>query len=361
MYKHNKIEDNLYLWLLLSHTPKIGPATLVKLIKHFGSIENIYTQNHATLSSIINPVIAQLIIGQSAQKQANQALEWLNIADNHHIIHMNSDIYPKQLLEMHDAPPVLFLKGNIELLKRNKLAIVGTRHPTEQGIKNAYRFALELSNNNLTVVSGMANGIDKAAHLGALEGKNSTIGVIGTGIDHVYPPGNAKLYEDMLDKNGLLISEFPLNTAPIAYNFPKRNRIIAGLSLGLLVVESALDGGSMISANLANDLGREVMAIPGSIHNPVARGCHKLIKSGAKLVETTNDILEELQFGINKPELPKTDNPILMNMGYEPLNIDSICRILNLDFAQTCAKILELELSGEIINCGGGKYQRIFN
>lgn len=416
-----KHEDkNLNLWLLLSQTPKVGPVTQLKLLRHFGSIENIYAQSQNTLSSIINPTLAKLIVSQVSKPQADKALEWLASSSNHHIITIESKFYPKELAQISAPPTLLFLKGNIELLHRNKLAIVGTRYPTEQGINNAYRFGKELSNNNLTVVSGMAEGIDKASHLGAMEGAGSTIGVIGTGIDQIYPQSNHELYQNLISKNGLLISEFPLNTAPLAGNFPRRNRIIAGLSLGLLVVESAIDGGSMISANLALDMGREVMAIPGSIHNPTARGCHKLIKTGAKLVENINDILEELHpssstsspYGIsynleqntaqnaqinlrpntqngvqlhvqdklqanklsitnnliqtstsneaNKPD-NQINDPVLVSMGYEPISIDKICSIMNLDFSQACANILELELSGKIINCGGGKYQRIFN
>jgi DNA processing protein len=232
----------------------------------------------------------------------------------------------------------------------------------------------------------MALGIDRHAHLGALTEEVSTIGVLGTGIDLRYPTSNTDLYAKMLE-HGLLISEFPLGTSPLIHNFPRRNRIIAGLSLGCLVIESTLDGGSMISAQYALDMGREVMAIPGSIHNPACRGCHKLIKNGAKLVENINDIIEELYLPEHKTKLKNqslerskqksdiypdslstnnstqissTKDKILHTMGFDPIEIDKICAQLNLEFSNICTELLELELEGIIVNCGGGRYQRVF-
>lgn len=356
------INSNLYLWLLLAMTPKIGPATALKLIHHFGNIENIYAQTHNTLSQVINKAVAKLITDQVSSDSANQALAWMATDPRNHIISIADPLYPKELAQISDPPLILYLKGNSALLKNNKFAIVGTRHPSEQGSLNALRFARDLANNGLTIVSGMALGIDRSAHTGALEGTSSTIGVVGTGIDLIYPASNRDLFEQTLTKGGLIISEFALNTQPLVNNFPRRNRIIAGLSLGLLVVESAMDGGSMISANMALEMGREVMAIPGSIHNPVARGCHKLIKSGAKLVETSNDILEDLRLDISSMAYNPTleDNPILQCMGYEAVTIDQIGTYLKLEFAELCARLLDLELNGKIVNCGGGRYQRVF-
>jgi DNA processing protein len=358
-----QIDDkNLYLWLLLTLTPKVGIVTIQKLLHHFGSIENIYNQSQGTLAQIVKSTVASLIANKVSHAEADNSMKWME-DNNHLIISIDSPLYPVELANISDPPYVLFLKGNVELLKQNKFAIVGTRHPTEQGTNNASRFAKDLSNNGLTIVSGMATGIDRAAHLGAIEGKNSTIGVIGTGIDEIYPLSNKDIYQKVLDNNGLIISEFALKTPPLVNNFPRRNRIIAGLSLGLLVVESALDGGSMLSAGMALDMGREVMAIPGSIHNPVARGCHKLIKTGAKLIETSNDILEDLRIQtttMTYNHSPDTANPILTTMGFEPITIDKICSNLNIEFNDLCAKLLELELTGEIINCGGGRYQRVF-
>ncbi len=354
--------NNLYLWLLLSLTPKVGAATIQKLLVHFGSVENIYNQSQATLSQIINSTVASLISSRTSANTADAAMKWQELSPNNRLISRDSQLYPVELANIADPPPILFLKGDIRQLAQNKFAIVGTRHPTEQGINNAFRFAKDLANNGLTIVSGMALGIDRSAHLGAIEGKYSTIGVIGTGIDQMYPSSNHDLYQKVLDNNGLLISEFPLQTPPLINNFPRRNRIIAGLSKGLLVVESAIDGGSMLSANLALEMGREVMAIPGSIHNPVARGCHKLIKTGAKLIETANDILEDLPINsitMTYNHLPE-NSPILTSMGFEPITIDKICSNLKIDFSDLCASILELELSGKIVNCGGGRYQRVF-
>ena len=355
-------EKNLYLWLLLTLTPKVGIVTIKKLLHHFGSIENIYNQSQITLAQIVNSTVAGFISNKVSAPEADKSIAWLNLEKKQYIISIENPLYPIELANISDPPNILFLKGNIELLKYNKFAIVGTRHPSVQGTNNAFSFAKDLSNNGLTIVSGMASGIDRAAHLGAIDGKCKTIGVIGTGIDQIYPLSNKDIYQKLLAQNGLLISEFPLGTQPLVNNFPRRNRIIAGLSLGLLVVESALDGGSMVSANMALEMGREVMAIPGSIHNPVSRGCHKLIKTGAKLIETSNDILEDLRI------TPTTmtynhehdEDPILKAIGFEPITIDTICMNLKVDFNELCASLLELELNGKITNCGGGRYQRVF-
>ena len=358
--QQNKLH-NIYNCLSLSLTPKIGAVTIQKLLASFGSIDNIFNQTEKTLSQIINPNIAKLIVTNTNKSEVDKALKWLDSDPNHHILTIDDERYPENLRHLTDYPCVLYLKGNLNLLKNNKLAIVGTRHPSNQGTANATMFAKELANNNITVVSGMAAGIDRFAHLGAMDGSASTIGVIGTGIDQVYPQSNLDIFNQVSNK-GLLISEFPLNMAPLAGNFPRRNRLIAALSLACLVVESAIDGGSMITANLALELGRDVMAIPGSIHNPVAKGCHKLIKTGAKLVETCNDIFEELQLENKKSSYNgalKTDDPILLAMGFEPIAIDKICDNLNIEFAEVCTRLLELELDRKISNCGNGKYQRL--
>lgn len=353
---------NSKLWLLLALTPKVGPLTILKLIKHFGSIENIFNQNHAVLSTIVNGAVARLILNRVAEEQVNLSLEWVEAATNHHIITLGDSSYPKALAEINDAPAFLFLKGNIDRLTQNKFAIIGSSHPSEYGLNNAYRFAKDLANNNLTIVSGMTQGINRSAHMGAIDEIGSTIGIIGTGIDQMHLNHHNDLCDQILNKNGLIISEFPLNTPLQTNSLQRRSRIIAGLSMGLLVVESSIDGGSMIAADMALEMGREVMAMPGLIHTSSARGCHKLIKSGAKLIENVNDILEDLRINtISMTYNPsKETNPILANMGLEPISIDQICANLNLDFSDICAGILELELSGEIINHGSGQYQRIF-
>lgn len=354
-------QTDLYSWLLLYFTPKIGPVTMLKLLHHFGSAKNILEQDSRKLSQFINPAIAKLIKDRVSEPDVIKTLEWQQQDPNNYLLTLEDMRYPKELKQMVDPPLVLFGLGKIELLNNSKFAIVGTRHNTPQGAANAHSFACDLSNNGLTIVSGMAYGIDRHAHMGALKGKASTIGVIGTGIDVIYPKSNKDLYAEVA-QNGLILSEFPLNTQPLASNFPRRNRIVAGLSLGCLVIESTLDGGSLITANMALDMGREVMAIPGSIHSPVSHGCHKLIKTGAKLVENTNDILDELPIA-NKLLAKKnitTAHPILDIIGYDAVEIDKICIKLNTSFADICPQLLELELGGHIVNCGNGRYQRIF-
>ena len=354
-------QTDLHSWLLLYFTPKIGPVTMLKLLHHFGSAKNILEQDSHTLSQFINPAIAKLIKDRASEPAVVKALDWQYQDPSNYLITLEDLRYPKELKQMIDPPLVLFAKGQINLLDNPKFAIVGTRHNTPQGAANAHSFACNLANNGLTIVSGMAYGIDRYAHMGALKGKASTIGVIGTGIDIRYPKSNNDLYIEVA-KNGLILSELALNTQPLGSNFPRRNRIVAGLSLGCLVVESTLDGGSLITANLALEMGREVMAIPGSIHNPVSVGCHKLIKTGAKLIENTNDILDELPIA-NKQLAKKnvtTTHPILDIIGYDAVEIDKICTRLDTSFADICPQLLELELDGQIVNCGSGRYQRIF-
>lgn len=355
-----------YDLLSLAFTPKLGPVTILKLLKHFGSAKSTFSQSLDALAQIIKPEIANLIRSRSGDKVANISIAWQQQNNKlRHLITLNSSSYPEALKQIYAPAIALFAYGNIELLANKKIAIVGTRHPTAQGINNAFNFARDLSYNGFTIVSGLASGIDKHAHLGASMHKASTIGVIGTGIDLVYPKSNLDVYQQIIASNGLILSEYPLQTQALASNFPRRNRIISGLSLGCLVIESTIDGGSLISANYASEMGREVMAIPGSINNPMSRGCHKLIKNGAKLIENVNDVLEEFAIiGGAKPNLQssvlKELDPILNAMGYDPISIDQLCVAANLDFNQICTKLLEFELSDKIINCGNGYYQRIF-
>ena len=356
-----KNNSSLESWLRLGLTSKVGPRTIFKLLEYFGSIENILDQNLNTLEQFTNKTVAKLIYSRTSDAMVDKSIKWQQQKLNRHIISVQDDKYPIELLQISDPPVILYLEGDISYLGNRKFAIVGTRHPTNQGIENAMNFARDLSNKGLTIVSGVASGVDRFVHLGALQGKSSTIGIIGTGIDVRYPKTNSDVYDKIIE-SGLLISEFALGTMPLSQNFPRRNRIVAGLSVGLLVVESTIDGGSLISANLALEMGREVMAIPGSIYNPVAKGCHKLIKSGAKLVENINDILEEITPMLEESSVDEIEciDPILKIMGFEPINIDEICIKVQQDFSEICAKLLDFELSGVITNCGGGYYQRIF-
>jgi len=358
-------EMNLSNWVRLALTPGVGPVTMLKLIRSFGSASSVFEQSSHVLTEVVGKGIAQSIIANHKADIVDETLKWqAQKPGQRALLTLEHEFYPSELAQIASPPMMLFAEGNLDLLQKPKLAMVGTRHPTAQGIENARMFARELSNSGMCVVSGLAAGIDRYAHEGALAGKGSTIAVIGTGIDLQYPASNRDLYFQVMD-NGLILSEFPLGTRPLSQNFPRRNRIVVGLSKACLVVESAIDGGSMISAGFALEMGRDVMAIPGSIHNQMARGCHKLLKQGAKLVETTQDILEELHFDstiafTEKQSATVTNDPVLTVMGFDPISLDSICAKLNSDFGELCGKLLELELSGEVINCGGGKYQRIF-
>ena len=355
--------NKLYDWLLLSLTPGIGGVNLLKLIQHFDNPSNALSAPIHELTQIIPQGVAKLIKNREAEANVIRSLEWINAGQNRYIITLDDERYPESLAQISSPPPTLFAFGNINLLNSPKIAIVGTRHPSQHGIENSIAFARDLANNGLTVVSGMASGVDHHVHKSVLSTNGATIGVLGTGVDLMYPKSNHLLYQQMYN-SGLLLSEFPLGMSALAQNFPRRNRIIAGMSLGCLVIESAIDGGSMISANFALDMGREVFAIPGSIHNPVARGCHKLLKQGAKLVETANDVLEELSL-LRKPKPiivdDQTTDPLLKTMGFDPISIDTLSENTQFDFAELCAKLLEFELDGKIINCGHGRYQRIFN
>ena len=355
--------NKLYEWLLLSLTPGIGGVNLLRLIQHFNDVNTIINAPINELTQIVSQGVAKLIKSRDAEPTAQRSLEWLNNGVSRHIITLDDSRYPESLAQIASPPPLLFAFGDITLLNKPKIAIVGTRHPSQHGIENSISFARDLANNGLAIVSGMAAGVDHHAHKSVLSSNGSTIGVLGTGVDLMYPKSNNLLYQQMYN-SGLLISEFPLGMSALAQNFPRRNRIISGLSMGCLVIESAIDGGSMISANFALEMGREVFAIPGSIHNPVARGCHKLIKQGAKLVETANDVLEELKL-LHIPKTIIVDDPnidpLLKNMGFDAISIDELSTISKLNFAELCAKLLDFELDGKIINCGHGRYQRIFN
>ncbi|MGN1035557.1 MAG: DNA-processing protein DprA, partial [Rhodocyclaceae bacterium] len=242
-----------------------------------------------------------------------QTLTWLQLSEQHHIITLADENYPKILLNISDPPTIIYARGNIELLNHQGLAVVGSRNATPQGLLNAENFCQVIANFGLPIISGLALGIDSAAHKGALKADNgATLAVIGTGINRMYPASNKNLALQILEQNGLIITEFPLNTSPSPENFPRRNRLISGLSLGILVVEATIDSGSLITAKLAAEQGREVFAIPGSIHSPLSKGCHKLIRQGAKLVETANDILEELRFKPYVPNIKKVEPKLVI-------------------------------------------------
>jgi len=299
-------------------------------------------------------------------------LEWLGHTGNH-LITLGDPYYPQRLLDTDQPPPVLYAKGNLQILKRPGLAIVGSRHATPQGEATAENFAESLCRAGFAVVSGLALGIDGAAHRGALRADGGTIAVVGTGLDIVYPARH-KALAHQIAQHGLLLSEYPLGTPSLTHNFPRRNRIISGLSEGCLVVEANIDSGSLITARFATEQGREVFAIPGSIHSPVAKGCHALIKQGAKLVESTEDIVSELRhvrlpnpaFSIspNGPlpdwtNIPAEASPVLACMGFDPLFAEQIAARSGLTPEQVSTMLTLLELEGVVSHLANGQFQRL--
>jgi DNA processing protein len=301
---------------------------------------------------------------EAVARAVAQALAWAG-QRGHTVITLADETYPKLLLEIADPPALLYARGRVELLACAALAIVGSRNATQQGEANAEAFARALGNSGLTIVSGLALGIDAAAHRGGLAGEGSTLAVLGTGIDVVYPSRNAALTAEIAER-GLLISEFPLGTAPAAQNFPRRNRLISGLARGCLVVEAALASGSLITARAAAEQGREVFAIPGSIHSPLAKGCHALIKSGAKLVESAEDVLAELSgfhasghASTTRAPADAQDAGLLHHMGHDPVDVDSLCSRASMSAEQVSSELLRLELAGRVTALPGGLYQRL--
>jgi DNA processing protein len=288
-------------------------------------------------------------------------LAWLEDSNNHIVTLADSD-YPQTLLNIPDPPLLLYVKGRLDLLNRPALAVVGSRSATPQGMNNAEAFAKSLSDAGLCIISGMAHGIDSAAHRGALRGQGCSIAVVGTGLDKVYPAANRDLAH-VLAQQGTLVSEFPLGTPPLAANFPRRNRLISGMSLGCLVLEASLQSGSLITARLALEQGRDVFAIPGSIHAPQSKGCHALLKQGAKLVEAAQDILEELGGMLiapaQTPASEGSDAALFEYLGFDPVDVDTLSVRSGLTVSQLSAMLLTLELGGRICVLPGGLYQRI--
>ena len=300
-------------------------------------------------------------------------LRWLESTGNRLMSCLDAD-FPALLKQISDPPIALFLRGNSELLDSPQLAIVGSRNPSGEGRRNAEEFAAYLARCGLSITSGMALGIDAAGHRGALKANGATVAVWGTGLDKVYPPSHRELAEEIA-MHGLLVSEFPPGTPPLPYNFPRRNRLISGLSVGTLVVEAAQSSGSLITARLASEQGREVFAIPGSIHNPLARGCHRLIREGAKLVESAGDILEELApllklDSVRAPEQSHSDAPatatedpeyrlLLNSMDYAPTSVDALVERTGLTPDVVSSMLLMLELQGQVEATPGGHYSRV--
>ncbi len=361
--------QDLAQWLRLEQTPGVGAETARKLLTAFGLPHNIFAADFVALNTVVPERIARALsapLPDETREQIHKTLAWAEQPCNH-ILTLADAGYPRALLDITDPPLLLYAKGRIELLSCPSLAVVGSRNATVQGVANAEKFSETLSQSGLTIISGMALGIDTAAHRGGLRGPGSTVAVIGTGADIVYPARNHPLAHEIA-AGGCIISEYPLGMPAIAANFPRRNRIISGLAQGVLVIEAAAQSGSLITARMAAEQGREVLAIPGSIHSPLSKGCHLLIKQGAKLVESAQDVLEEIRHD-NPPSSspPRTAlvgeatrmSPILTAIGFDPVAPDLLAARCEIDIAALNAQLLTLELEGEIEMLPGGTVRRI--
>ncbi|MEN3365413.1 MAG: processing protein [Burkholderiales bacterium] len=361
--------DELAHWLRLVLTPGVGGETGRRLLGAFGPPEQIFAAGCSALREVVPERIARALsepLPDDARSQIDKAIAWVGQPGNQ-IVTLADAVYPAALLNIPDPPLLLYVKGRLDLLSRPAIAVVGSRNATAQGVANAEKFSEVLSHGGLTIISGLALGIDTAAHKGGLRGRGSTVAVIGTGADIVYPARNRGLAHQLADE-GCIISEYPLGTPAIASNFPRRNRIVSGLSRGVLVIEAAAQSGSLITARMAGDQGRDVFAIPGSIHSPLSKGCHLLIKQGAKLVESAQDILDELGTGVSTHATAvvpaeevqlSADDPLLAAMGFDPVDIDTLAARCQCDIASVTARLLALELDGLLEMLPGGTYRRM--
>ena len=381
--------DELAAWLRLVETPGVGRESARRLLAEFGSPEAVLGASSEARKAIVGAQVASALSSEPPGFAGRLAatLAWLDgstgtDAAARDVLVLGDPRYPESLLQTADPPTVLYTEGRIELLAADSIAIVGSRNPTAQGLENARAFASHLSRAGLVIVSGLALGIDGAAHQGALEGMaaesaegeagagagGGTIAVVGTGLDRVYPARHRALAH-RIAASGLIVSEFAIGTPALPENFPIRNRIIAGLARGTLVVEAALQSGSLITARLALESGREVFAIPGSIHSPQARGCNALLKQGAKLVDSAADILEEFASarpgaraapGAATPSAvaPKED-PLLAALGFDPIGLDALVARTGQSAADLAARLLDLELAGRVARMPGQVFQRV--
>ena len=360
------IDARVEAWASLQLLPGLSARALVALLKAFGGPAEVLAASPASLAKVVSqPTVTALSRGPD-RAALDSTLVWLR-EPGHALVAWDDPIYPQALLTIADPPPALFFLGRTELLNRPALAIVGSRNATPQGVETAEAFAAALSAAGLTIVSGLAQGIDAAAHRGGLTGAGASVAVVGTGIDRVYPAVNRALAHRLAAEGGVL-SEFPLGAPPLPGNFPRRNRLISGLARGVLVVEATLASGSLITARFAAEQGRDVYAIPGSIHSPFSKGSHRLIKDGAKLVETAHDVLEEMGMG-ETGGARATATPavhvggdaasVLDALGYDPAAIDGLTERCGLAADVVSVALVELELAGEVQCLPGGRYQRL--
>ncbi len=363
------MQEELLAWLALVRLPGIGPATVNPLLRKGFSVETLLRDPPSQLSEKIrNTLLA------ADWEQAQKDLRWLE-QEHHHFLPLSSPLYPSRLSALKDAPTGLFVHGQPDILNSPQIAMVGSRNPSQGGILTATDFARHFARSGLAVTSGLAMGIDTASHQGALAGGGPTIAVMATGLDRVYPASNRDLAHEIANK-GALVSEFPPGTSPKRGHFPRRNRIISGLSLGVLVVEAALKSGSLITARLAGEQNREVFAIPGSIHNPLARGCHRLIREGAKLVETAADVLEELAPDLRQylfdpaaendaedhdPAADSDDqyHALIQAMGHDPVSTDTLVERTGFAPEAVSSMLLLLEMEGRVSSEPGGLFALI--
>jgi DNA processing protein len=378
-------DDELAAWLRLSMAPGLRPGALRAMLNAFGLPAAILAQPFARLAAATDEASARAALappGAEFAQYLDEVLAWRELEGNA-IVTLDDPVYPPALLTMPDPPALLYVKGRLDLLHAKGVAVVGSRSATPQGIEDAERFSRAMSNAGLVVVSGLALGIDGAAHRGALAGRGGTIAVIGTGADLVYPAAHRPLARQIAAV-GAIISEWPLGTPARAANFPQRNRLIAGLAGGVLVVEAAMRSGSLITARLANEMGRDVFALPGSIHAPLSRGCHRMLKQGAKLVETPEEILEELGFAPPQaagsiarlpgnhlsqrpgeapiPAAASALDPdaqkLLDALGHAPATLEILAARTDMGDAALQSTLLQLELAGHLTVLPGGRFAR---
>jgi DNA processing protein len=375
--------DELRAWLRLAHAKGLKPLALRTLLGAFGGPREVLSESFASLAETADTRAAEAVLAPPSDIEGvpfdhyiEAALAWASEPGNR-ILTFADAAYPQALLTMPDPPPLLYAKGRLDLLQTRAIAIVGSRHATPQGLEDARRFARAMSDAGLAVVSGLALGIDASAHRGALEGATGTISVIGTGADLVYPAAHHTLAHEIA-RDGAMLSEWPLGTPARSANFPQRNRLIAGLSSGVLIVEAAMRSGSLITARLANEMGRDVFALPGSIHAPLSQGCHRLIKQGAKLVESAEDVLEEFGFPSARVAISRgKPRPVsaswasarvadaaigddgirvLDALGHAPATLEILAARTDLDGAALQGALLKLELAGHVAALAGGRY-----
>jgi DNA processing protein len=355
-------DPDVAAWLHLSLVPALNPRAQRALLAEFGSPVAAVGAPMAAASAIVGAEAAHALARGPDCALVERTLEWL-AQDGHHLVSLADATYPQALLEAGDPPSVLYVQGRCDLLNAPAIAVVGSRNATPQGVRDAEAFAEAFSRAGFCVVSGLALGIDAAAHRGGLKAAGSSIAILGTGADRIYPATNRALAH-ALAKGGCLVTEYPLGTPAVPGNFPRRNRLISGLARGVLVVEAALESGSLITARLAAEQNREVFAVPGSIHSTLSKGCHALIRQGAKLVECAQDVLSELGHAAvhvepAPPPLQAATHPLLELIGHEPFSLEQLAQRTGRPAAALAAQFSMLEVQGRIAALPGGWFQRI--